>query len=237
MAALHASVLDDRDRERIARYHRPALRHQHVVARSVVRSAVAHRLGTTAARVRLGAERGGRPTVRGPNPRLHLSLSHSFPFVAVATSWDAPVGVDVESIDAVAMARLERVNIWAPGERDASCAATVDGRTRLWCAKEAVAKAAGLGVILRFASIAAGPGGAVVGPGTVADGPYAVVEGAPASTHRLAVATPGPASVAIVHGPPRFGAPLDGVFTVTASGTITTHTVEGAVPREERNVE
>lgn len=97
---------------------------------------------------------------------------------------------------------------------------------------------AGRGVSLPFATIVAGPGGAVVGPGTVADGPYAVVEGAPASTHRLALATPGRTSVVAVDGPARFGAPLDVVFSVTTKGTITIpHPIGATAPREEYDVE
>ncbi|MCP4962727.1 MAG: hypothetical protein GY925_26095 [Actinomycetia bacterium] len=63
------------------------------------------------------------------------------------------------------------------------------------------------------------------------------MEVAPASTHHLAVAALGPASVTIVHGHVRFGVPLDGVSTMTISGLITTPTVEGKFRRGEHNVE
>lgn len=81
----------------------------------------------------------GKPEVRGGE--AHVSLSRTGTLVVVAVTAAGPVGVDVETDEATSFAGFAGVAL-APGER----AGTVAQRARLWTAKEAVLKAAGVGL-------------------------------------------------------------------------------------------
>ena len=100
---------------------------------------------------RCGGEHG-RPIVVVPADRAespHVSLSRAGDTVAVAVTFAGPVGIDIESIRAVSLAPLDPV-AFGPVERAALLAATGPGadraRASLWTSKEAVLKAAGLGL-------------------------------------------------------------------------------------------
>lgn len=81
--------------------------------------------------------------------RPHVSLSRAGVTVAVAVTFAGPVGIDIESIRAVSRAPLDPV-AFGPVERAALLSATGPGadqaRAWLWTSKEAVLKAAGLGL-------------------------------------------------------------------------------------------
>ncbi|MEC5148414.1 4'-phosphopantetheinyl transferase superfamily protein [Cryobacterium sp. GrIS_2_6] len=76
-----------------------------------------------------------------PHPAAHLSLSRAGGHVGVAVSFAGPVGVDIESVDAVARSPLADVAL-SPRERAAD-AADLAG---IWCAKEAILKSTGDGL-------------------------------------------------------------------------------------------
>jgi 4'-phosphopantetheinyl transferase len=81
----------------------------------------------------------GKPVLE--HPSLHVSLTATGPVVAVAISGAGPVGVDAEQLDRVAFAGFADVAL-GPGERARDAAA----RARAWTRKEAVLKAAGVGL-------------------------------------------------------------------------------------------
>ena len=82
---------------------------------------------------------------------VHLSLTRSGGYVAVAVSLAGPVGIDIERVEAVARAPLEDVAL-SPLERARASGAA--GRSLvgaadlagIWCAKEAILKATGDGL-------------------------------------------------------------------------------------------
>ncbi|WP_210650906.1 4'-phosphopantetheinyl transferase superfamily protein [Nocardioides sp. SYSU D00065] len=89
---------------------------------------------------RCGSSRHGRPWLRVGGTRHHVSLSRSGPHLLTAIA-DRPVGVDVESVAAVA-SRWDPGLVLAGGE-----VATDDvARARAWARKEAVLKARGTGL-------------------------------------------------------------------------------------------
>jgi 4'-phosphopantetheinyl transferase len=95
----------------------------------------------------------GRPVVVSPTGRdgrtPHVSLSRKANTVAVAITFAGPVGVDIESMDAVSGLPFDEV-AFSPGERDTLGRLMDDdgawARTSLWTCKEAVLKATGIGL-------------------------------------------------------------------------------------------
>lgn len=116
--------------------------------RATARAIVACQLGLPAEAVLIGHDPRGRPVLERPaGTGLHLSLATRSGFVAVALARD-PVGVDVERIDERSAPPLAVLH---PRERAAILALPEPSRplafARIWCAKEAYAKALGLGFV------------------------------------------------------------------------------------------
>lgn len=144
--AVDPALLDAATRRRVVALRRAADRE---------RCATAARLGDLLVAVHGGAtawvERtGGRaPRVHGADPGLHLSVAHAGDHVAVAIGACGPVGVDVEprtaAVDAAALAAA-----LTPAERralgDLPRARRPATLLRQWVRKEAVLKAAGVGL-------------------------------------------------------------------------------------------
>jgi len=78
-------------------------------------------------------------------PAVNLSLSRAGGYVAVAVSFAGPVGVDIESVDAVNRAPLADVAL-SPRERATGAAGLAADLAGLWCAKEAILKSTGDGL-------------------------------------------------------------------------------------------
>ncbi len=101
----------------------------------------------------------GRPIVRGADGaagpetgtgrRLDVSLSRAGATVAVALSFAGPVGIDIESVDAVGRAGFDDV-AFNPVELAALAALPAGdagrARTEIWTGKEAALKAVGVGL-------------------------------------------------------------------------------------------
>ena len=150
------ALLDAEERDRLERLRRPEDRASYAAAHVLARLALATMTDRPA-----GALAFVRPT--GERPRLTasemvFSLSHADGMAAVAVCPRGPVGIDVE--------RTGRPELADPGVIRLSCSAGEIARLetlpqpgraevflRLWTAKEAVAKAEGLGLALPFPTI------------------------------------------------------------------------------------
>jgi 4'-phosphopantetheinyl transferase len=132
-------MLNDPERERAARL---AAAPRWIVARAALRIVLAGHLGLHPSDVELGAGEHGKPEIAGA--ALRFNLSHSGDLALIALTEHAEVGIDVERTSRRSHA-VERT--LTPGER-----ATLDGRDRhlqllrVWCRKEALAKAGGGGL-------------------------------------------------------------------------------------------
>jgi len=133
------STLSDDERERAARL---ASAERWIVARAALRIVLAGQLGAHPSDVELGAGPHGKPEL--PGSAVRFNLSHSGDLALIALTTGAEVGIDVERTSRRSSA-VERT--LTDGER-----AALDGRDRhlellrVWCRKEALAKAMGGGL-------------------------------------------------------------------------------------------
>ncbi|WP_408056656.1 4'-phosphopantetheinyl transferase family protein [Streptomyces huasconensis] len=125
-------------------------------ARAAAHTALLHgaaRLtGKPADAFRLTHEPGGRPRLTGPAAPPHVSVSHGRGIWAVALAAAGPVGVDVETVEAVRpVPALRLAERWldaagATWLRGVPPAARATAFLWLWTQKEAVGKARGQGL-------------------------------------------------------------------------------------------
>jgi 4'-phosphopantetheinyl transferase len=154
MVARYADTLSAAERERAARLRDPA---PWIVTRGALRDLLGARLGVAPAAVALASGEFGKPEVPGAALRFNVSHTRSLALIALASGFE--VGVDVERLDRRSAA-VERT--LTPGEAAALDAAAGDRHEqllRVWCRKEALAKAIGGGLgwePLRFDTTAPG---------------------------------------------------------------------------------
>lgn len=158
-------LLDDHERATLARIVPPSTAMSYAAGHVLARRAVASVIGSTASSLRFdrtctkcGAPHG-RPVLVGPRG-VELSLSRCDDWVAVALS-ALPVGIDIESIQAVWFAGFPDVALH-PDERDV-VEPGADGLLRRhavsWVRKEAALKALGIGLRTDPAGLRTPPSG------------------------------------------------------------------------------
>jgi 4'-phosphopantetheinyl transferase len=134
-----AAILSGEERERAARLTSPE---RWIAARAALRIVLAGHLAAHPGDVELSVPPNGKPEI--PGSSLRFNLSHSGDLALIALTRDAEVGIDVERISRRSRA-VERS--LTDGER-----ASLDGSDRhlqllrIWCRKEAMAKAGGGGL-------------------------------------------------------------------------------------------
>jgi len=134
-----AVLLSSDERERAARLTRPE---PWIVARAALRTALGARLGVPAAEVEFAEGPHGKPEL--PGMRLRFNLSHSGERAVIAMADGVEVGIDVERTARSSRA-VERT--LTDGERAALPAGDRHVELlRVWCRKEALAKAIGGGL-------------------------------------------------------------------------------------------
>jgi 4'-phosphopantetheinyl transferase len=194
-------TLDDRERARVARMRFERDRAALAVAYGLHREMLADELGIPPNRVPVYRDGAGRPRIAGD--AVWTSLSHASDWVAIAIDRVAPVGVDIEPLTRVAAVAEVAEAILHPDERlpagmrDAEC-----GLLALWVRKEAVLKAAGVGLRVPMDTFPALQVDAVRVPGI--EGEWRVHDLRVDAPVHAAVATCGRVHVACsVMGPPR----------------------------------
>ena len=145
--------LTDEERDRIGRFHKPDDRMWFATRRLLLRKILGEQLDIPGDELEFEHGPWGKPRLKPPTtPRLDFNTSHSGRWFALAWSFEASVGIDIEarrhlpdgsSLALRWLTRLEHEQaINAGHDLDG------DGFLRLWCRKEAVMKAAGLGLSL-----------------------------------------------------------------------------------------
>lgn len=195
VSAALPSQLDEAERQRNARFVVARPRRLHAAAHALVRVAIARRLGSTPAQVRLGRTATGKPFLVAPASTLTLSITHGGSLAVCAVADGHPIGVDVEPVDRPELTPALLEGLLAPGEAERLHGLTgsllQEALVALWTGKEAIAKAHGAGLSLPFASFAVPAGdGAVAMTGVPGAAPaiWRLHRLRPDKRHRLAVA-------------------------------------------------
>jgi 4'-phosphopantetheinyl transferase len=146
-------LLDDDERATLARIVAPSAAMAYAAGHVLARRAVASVVGSPPSSLRFdrtcttcGAPHG-RPVLVG-SAGLEVSLSRSHDFVAVAISTALPVGIDIESIQAVSFAGFPDAALH-PDEREAldtTSPRRLRRRAVTWVRKEAALKSLGIGL-------------------------------------------------------------------------------------------
>lgn len=137
------------EQARAARFVRASDRDRWTVARAGLRQLLGRKLNIAPLDVAFLLEANGRPRLTGENP-ISFNLSHSADVAALAISFEARVGVDVEEIRPIAPDEIA----WALSLAERLELSTVDDAHRLesffrfWTLKEAFMKGTGLGAQL-----------------------------------------------------------------------------------------
>ena len=165
----HGETLSADERARAALIRLPARRAEFVAAHAALRAILAsyqeippESLLFTTTCAWCGDPEHGKPRLQDSGG-LHFNLTRAGSRALVAVTREAEVGVDAEPLDRAvdwraiarkALSQDERAEVGAaePGLRDSLAA-------RLWCRKEAVAKATGLGLALNLKTWTARPDG------------------------------------------------------------------------------
>jgi len=131
----------------------PAARARHAAGRALVRRLVGGMLGCAPDDVVVQGDRHGRPFVEVAD--VHVSIAHTRGLAVAAVSRGRQVGVDVER---TTRSPLPPPRLWlgAGDQRRLARRSEVDradALVRCWTAKEAVAKASGLGLGLALTAI------------------------------------------------------------------------------------
>ncbi|WP_327581139.1 4'-phosphopantetheinyl transferase superfamily protein [Nonomuraea sp. NBC_00507] len=159
--AWHEELLDPVERLRKGKYRAPADRHRFILGCAITRIMLGRRLGVPAADVPLRrdcpacARPHGKP--RLPGDELHLSVSHSGRWVAVAISGVGPVGIDVERVAERSTALVEAALADVEAEALGRTADPVAGFIAYWTRKEAVLKATGDGLRVPMSHVIVSP--------------------------------------------------------------------------------
>lgn len=152
------ALLGEANRERVHRVTAPQARERRTRARAATRSILAGYLGESPERVILTPDEHGKPTLAGDGQPA-FNLSHSGSLGVLAVTGRAAVGVDVELLGRhISPALCKRA--FSESERRLLSAEPVsrhpESLLRLWTAKEAYAKALGVGLGIDMAHVIIG---------------------------------------------------------------------------------
>lgn len=160
------ALLDPSEKMRVGRRRNVADRDGRTLAYALHRLLLGSALGMDPVAVPLFRDERGRPRVAGFD--IHTSLSHSARHVALAATAVGPVGIDLEPLARAAMMPEIAGNICHPIE--AAALAGLQERSlgeellALWVRKEALLKAAGVGLAREMASLQAPAGACALVP-------------------------------------------------------------------------
>lgn len=153
------ALLGDAERERFRRLRYEKLGREYLYAHALLRVGLSSIRPVVPSRWRFGRDHLGRPHIDFPrkHTQLSFSLSHTVSLVGCALRSNGVVGFDVESIDPIDVENTADF-VFSQQEKQAWLAlATTSERIsrfyRLWTIKEALLKAAGIGLLVSPSAI------------------------------------------------------------------------------------
>jgi 4'-phosphopantetheinyl transferase len=143
-------VLSAEEIRRARRFVREEDARRFVAGRAWIRRALGELLGAAPGRIVLAARPFGKPEIREPASSLSFSLAHAGAQALLAVAQGGRVGVDIEARDAAPDAETLAPRALAPRELEEFHARPLEEREPFflarWTAKEALLKAAGIGL-------------------------------------------------------------------------------------------
>ncbi|HEX8305151.1 MAG TPA: 4'-phosphopantetheinyl transferase superfamily protein [Jatrophihabitans sp.] len=147
------SVLDDRERQRAAKFVRDRDRHSYLAAHIALRYVLGRQLGLPPGEVTFLRQScpncsapHGRPALAGTEQPVQFSLSHGGDLVLVGVA-AAPVGVDVEEVPDAQVAADLSARLHPAEQREIAAAGRPEvAFARVWTRKEAYLKGIGTGL-------------------------------------------------------------------------------------------
>jgi len=147
------AVLDERERERAAKFVRDVDRHSYLSAHIALRYVLSRQLGLPPERVAFLREAcpncgapHGRPALAGTDQPVQFSLSHGGDLVLVGVA-AAPVGVDVEQVPEPQVAADLSARLHPAEQREIAAAPRLEvAFAQVWTRKEAYLKGIGTGL-------------------------------------------------------------------------------------------
>lgn len=157
------AVLSPDELDRAARIPDERIRRRYAIGRVALRRLVGERLGVTPTELRFVYGARGKPSLEGAG--VSFNLSHSGDLALIALSARGSIGVDLEQLRPQRRLDLLSQRVLTDDERKLLDNARATGAGaqwffRFWTAKEAVAKAFGLGLALAPSRIGVVPDGA-----------------------------------------------------------------------------
>ncbi len=170
--AAFRELLTPEERDRAARFFRPADADGFVLARGLLRRILGEYLDRPPAEIRFARNGNGKPFIE--NHPLEFNLSHSRERTLIAVTSGRQVGIDIEfrrkdlSMEAIA------ARWFAPEERAffQSLQNPCDGFFDIWAKKEAYVKALGIGIYKNLNTFAVPTGGEPGDPMMGTDGKW-----------------------------------------------------------------
>ena len=145
-------LLEGDELRRAARFHMPLARKRYICGRGILRQLLGHCTASQPQCIRFLIGSNGKPELVQDCelPRLHFNLSHSGGMALYAFTRVCPLGVDLEQIKPLDFLDDLADFIMTSNEKSAWAQMPVNQRLasfyRLWTLKEAVLKAAGVGI-------------------------------------------------------------------------------------------
>jgi len=174
----YQAMVSSDEAARQQRFVREKDRHQHLVARALVRATLSRYAAVPPEAWSFRPNRYGRPEIAGPiQTPLRFNLSHTRGLVVCAVAWNREVGVDVENLerpgDYVHLAK----RFFAPSEAAHVASLPVERQRDVffayWTLKESYIKARGMGLALPLGDFAfrLGDPVTIAFSGSIADDP------------------------------------------------------------------
>jgi 4'-phosphopantetheinyl transferase len=156
------ALLSDEERERLRGFRQRDDRVRFVACRATLRTLLAERLGSSPREVRVARGRHGKPELVGASA-LDFNLSHAHEIGLFALVEQGQVGVDVERVESLEIARLIAPHVLHEhecAELALHSAEPWEERVfRRWVLKEAALKACGVGLHVQPSSFKVATGG------------------------------------------------------------------------------